>query len=144
MADIVWKDVTDQAPELANPKVAIDAQTVLLAWVNTTLKVSIWGGEDSAKYKLARVYLLAHVATLASTRGTLKAGPVISQSEGGVSQSYANLMTTVGTGAHSTTPYGQLYDLLLGTTGARLPFVPGADAFPDLWLGLGLPRGFVP
>ena len=124
MANVIWQDVVDQAPELANPKVAVAAQTLLLAWANSTLKVSIWGGEDSPKLKLARIYLIAHVATLGSKGGIMTAGPVISQSEGGVSQSYANLMTASSFGV-SGTPYATLYNFLLSTTMAGLPFVAG-------------------
>jgi hypothetical protein len=127
VSQITWADVVDQAPELADPKVSISAQTTLLAWANTTLNVAIWGGEDSAKLKLARVYLIAHVATLATKGGIQTAGPVVSQSEGGVSVSYANLMTSAGSGKMGGTTYGQLYEFLLSTTMAKLPIIAGMN-----------------
>jgi hypothetical protein len=125
MADIVWQDVVDEAKELANPKVAIGAQTVLLAWANGALNVRVWGGEDSAKLKLARALMVAHIATLIGQRGAAIAGPVTSESEGGVSRSYAQISSATRDPNWAATAYGQAYLTILSTTMARLPFVPG-------------------
>jgi hypothetical protein len=111
MAAIIWSDVTDEAPELATGTSA-GAQTLILAIVNGAgLNVSNFGGEASDLTKAARVFLAAHMATLARRRGV--SGAVSSQSEGGVSQSYANLANPR---TLDLTSYGNLLrGLALGT-----------------------------
>ncbi len=130
MTAILWQDVVDHAAELANPKVAIGAQATLLDWANNLFNLRVWGGEESSALKLARIYAVAHVATLIKIGGGgSKAGPVTSESEGGLSRSYA-LITAITSGAGdpnwSATAYGRAYlTLLSGRAGARLPFVAG-------------------
>lgn len=120
MAAILWSHVTDHAPELAG--VAIDAQTDYLALANTFLNVSMLDGEDGPRTKLARIYLAAHFATLDRMRGTSTAGPVVSESRGGLSRSYANLtQMSVASGLFGQTTYGQNYATLVRTSRARFP-----------------------
>lgn len=123
MAAIVWADVTERAPELA--AVGLLAQTDYLAFVNVELNVTMFGGEDAPKLKSARIYLAAHMATLDRQRGSAIAGPVISESRGGLSRSYANmLLPGSGGGLWAQTTYGQLYYALVRTSArARFPTV---------------------
>ena len=103
MADIVWTDVVDFDASMAG--VAAGAQTLILAYVNDeALQPTIFGGEDSWKYKLARIYLAAHLGTMARLQGV--SGPVSSESAGGLSTSYAVAMTRSNLGI---TSYGRAY-----------------------------------
>ncbi len=118
MADITWSDVTNHYASLST--VASGAQDDILAYVNDALSASVFGGEDSATYKLARIYLAAHMGELlrrnAATAGAI--GPVTSKTIGATS-----LSVTYGTGASVgggssvllTTPGGSAYLQLLRT-----------------------------
>lgn len=120
MAIIAWTDVTALAVELSS--VAVSAQTLYLALANDWLNVSMFDGEDGPRTKMARIYIAAHFATLDRLRGLAVAGPVISESRGGLSRSYANLfMTHVTQGLFGTTTYGQNYEGLVRTSRARFP-----------------------
>lgn len=120
MTAITWSDVTNKAAELAD--VAVDAQTDYLALANTFLNVSMLDGEDGPRTKLARIYLAAHFATLDRLRGTSIAGPVVSESRGGLSRSYANLtQMSLASGLFGQTTYGQNYATLVRTSRARWP-----------------------
>jgi hypothetical protein len=117
MSAIVWADVVNHAAELSG--VAAGAQTDILAHVNTTLNVSVFGGEDSPKLKLARIYLAAHIATLQSLGGS--SGEIQSETVGGVSYTYAPGSTTGG--SFESTSYGQQYSALIRNSIARFPAV---------------------
>ena len=64
MAPIAWSDVVGYASQLS--VTSPSAQTLILDYVNITLSVRIFGGEDVPKTKLARVLLACHLATLAT------------------------------------------------------------------------------
>lgn len=113
MAAITWTDVTDVAKELTT--VSVGAQTAILLLVNDFLDVGTWGGEDSQKLKMGRVFLAAHIATLSAKRKG-KAGTVSSEAAGGLSRSYQSLATAT---ALSLTSYGDLYTMLAKSTAAR-------------------------
>lgn len=117
MASIAWSDVTVSAPELSAYPLA--GQADVLAFVNVELDVSLFDGEDSPRLKMARVYLAAHLATMAS-RGSGGAGPVTMEQAGGLMRQYANL--TIRTSLEST-GYGNLYLMILRTSRARWPVV---------------------
>jgi hypothetical protein len=102
MASITWTDVTNHAAELAS--VSAGAQTDILAHVNTALNVTLFGDETSARLKLARIYLAAHLGTMANLGGV--SGPVSSESAGGLAMSYAVAMTRSNLGI---TSYGRAY-----------------------------------
>lgn len=121
MADITWADVTGIAGELT--AVPVSAQTDILAYVNTTLAVAMFGGEDSPKLRMARIYRAAHMATLLTSGGSVTAGPVTSETVGAnsISRSYG-----AGSGSSSdwdSTPYGRQYAMLVRTSSARWPRV---------------------
>lgn len=123
MAAIDWAAVVSIASELAD--VGVPAQDLYLALANTFINVSMFDGEDGPKTKLARIYIAAHFATLDKQRGTTTAGPVISESRGGLSRSYANLtQMSVAAGLFGQTAYGQNYATLVRTSAAaRMPTV---------------------
>lgn len=134
MADITWNDVVKiaPAPELAGSAVPIEAQTEILRFVNReALNVRIFGGEDSSKYKLARVFLAAHFgslqaqATMGGSSGTT--GMITSESEGGLSRSYSQVSDVPGADDTSwgASVYGQKYAAITRTTLSRLPFIAG-------------------
>lgn len=116
MAAIVWTDVTDHATELST--IVVDAQTTILAYVNasTTIEPTLFDGEASARLKLARIFLAAHFATYTPMGASGAAGPVTAETAGRISRSYASGMTSA---ALATTTYGQAFDDILKSSGAR-------------------------
>lgn len=115
MADINWDDVTAIAPELASFDAT--AQDFILEFVNDSFDSRDW---KASALKLARIYLAAHVATISNQGGDLTAGPVISETVGGISRTYANVMTGV---AFSGSTYADMLNLLISQSLARLPKV---------------------
>lgn len=124
MAAIQWTDVVAFAPQLST--VGVAEQNDILAHVNTAHKIDVFGGEDAQRLRMARIFLAAHIATLNSYGGTVLAGPVISETAGDISRSYAlaNAYITDGEkNAWSATSYGQMYAMLIRTSAARMPKV---------------------
>jgi Protein of unknown function (DUF4054) len=104
MSAIAWSDVaaaTDNDPIIT--AFASGGQTLILAVVNKALNVSLYDGEDGDITKLARCFLAAHMAASAKLGVT---GAVTSESEGGISRSYA---VPTGKSAYFTTSYGRLF-----------------------------------
>lgn len=109
MASILWADVTAWAPTLSTVHATVQADAVALA--NAAFDPDAWadGGEASLALRMARILYAAHLATTAKTASGA-AGPVTSQSVGGISKSYGTLPSTSELG---TTAYGrQLVSLL--------------------------------
>lgn len=89
MADITWNHVLDHYPELST--IDVDAQVDILAIVNTEmLNPTMFGGENARTYKLARIYLAAHICAMELMGADGAQGPVTSESAGGLSRSYAS------------------------------------------------------
>jgi hypothetical protein len=117
--DITWDDVIVIASELAD--VAEGAQDIILAYVNGALSVSMF---KPAALKLARIYLAAHIATVTAEDGDGAAiGPVISESVGGISRTYAAISAVTRGDGFDATSYGQTFGFLVRTSRARLPRV---------------------
>lgn len=135
---IVWDDITGVPPSqgIAPELVAFSdaaARAVILELVNTTgLDVANFDGEAGPKTKLARILLAAHFATIFRRRGL--GGAVGSQSEGGLSESYSQIIASPT--LLDTTSYGQAFHLLCMGTPARAGFVlnfePGGSPGGDL------------
>ena len=125
MAAITWADViATPAPELSTVPVA--AQDSILAYVNGLFALDLWGGEGSVELDRARRYMAAHFGTfeLPGSGGGGAAGPVISESAGGLSRAYANLFSSGGDQLLGTTTYGRMYQLLVRqNTRLRGPFI---------------------
>lgn len=121
MAAILWSDVTDLSAALSTT--SLGAQTMILNYVNQTLSVRIFGGEDTPKTKLARALLAAHLATLA----TPVAGVLTGQSEGGLTQNYTIPPIPIGFDPFWTrSGFGlSYYNMLISSPLARMPIVSG-------------------
>ena len=128
MAAITWAHVVAHASALAT--VNADQQADLLAFVNAHVNAGAFGGEDAYRTKLARVYLAAHLASLpgagVASGGAHAAGPVTSESTGGVSRSYAAAASSAGAGGGTwgETIWGRRYLALLNGSRAAWPRVP--------------------
>jgi hypothetical protein len=115
VADITWTHVTNHYASLVAPAVGTDAQTDILAYVNDeALDASVFGGEDATTYKLARIYLAAHMGELLR-RNAATAGAVGAATSKTITAT--ELSVTYGTGANAgggtnvllTTPGGTAY-----------------------------------
>ncbi len=120
MAAVTWADVVAKVPAPELESLVEDAQDDILAYVHETLNVRKLGGEKSARLRRARLLLAAHIGTLCKRGAVPIAGPVIAESRGGLSRSYA-LITTAASGPFGATTYGQAYEALIRTSAARLP-----------------------
>ena len=121
MAAIIWNDVTSYPGASGLSTVSVPAQTAILAYVNGVLDVSLFpDAEDGATTKLLRILMAAHMASAGAVAGHGAAGPVVSESVGGIARSYANLATAAS--LLSSTVYGQSFDMILNGTAARVGF----------------------
>lgn len=121
MAAILWSDVEALAPSLES--VTYEAQAMVLAVVNSCLNVSMWGGEDAPKLKLARVYLACHMVQAAVQGEAGTAGPVTHEMVDRLSTSYAQPGGGMSFDSLDSTAFGKMYRLLARTTKARSPVV---------------------
>lgn len=121
LVDIEKEDVLDFAAELST--VEDNAWDRILPWVNELDMSGL--GETDESTTLARIYLAAHIATFAKPgSSSTAAGPVTSESVGGVRRSYANtLVAATSTAGLSRTRYGQMYSDLLGMSLANGPLL---------------------
>ncbi len=122
--DIIRADVLDFAPELATgTRATTDGAWVrILAYVNAIDMTGLFENEQDTQ--LARVYLAAHVAKVTSAASGTTAGPVTSESVGGVRRAYANTFSAAAAeGTLGTTRYGQMYREILGRSLASGPFL---------------------
>lgn len=118
MADIVWDDVTNVAKDLAGVPAAF--QTLAVNYANEAVNPDAFGGEGSTTLTLARSYFAAHYAALWLRGAFGKAGLVSSQSEGGISQSFAAMTPT---SPLSRTNYGDTFLAMAKRAPASVGFV---------------------
>lgn len=123
MAALVWDQVVAIAPELATLNAT--AQGLILGFVDDELDPGAFGGEDAPKYLMARIFLAAHLGRTSQLGGNAVAGPVISESAGGLSRSYANLFSAgQSSGLWVGTTYADMFNaLLMSSPQARLPML---------------------
>lgn len=115
---ITWNDVVAHEPDLAGTVVSPAAQMDILDHVNNSLAVNEFGGDDDPRLRLARIYLAAHMGTVVVSGSR---GPVISQTVGPISQSFA--AATAGEDSmYSSTSWGRMYLQIVRTSVARIPF----------------------
>lgn len=119
MAVIVKADVLAFAPELSTLTDAAWAD--VLAYVNT-FDIS-HTGEDAQTVRMARIFFAAHMGTMDKRASSSSAGPVTSESAGGVRRSYGLLASFSGANSLSSTRYGQLYADLLSMSLANGPML---------------------
>lgn len=121
MAAITWTNVVQDlpAPELAAFATSYpEAVTAILATVHEVLSAAALGGENSQRLRRARELLAAHMATV-TPGGSVAVGPIIAETEGRVSRTYAQIFAS---GDFGTSSYGQEFMRLVRTSpGARLP-----------------------
>ena len=111
MADITKDDVLLIAPELSG--VSDATWTALIDDAYLQLNADVWG----ARLSLAAKYLVAHLATLSSRRGS----PLVSsQTVGPVSVSYAVGTPTDGSSEYDSTPYGREFRRLMRAVAPRM------------------------
>lgn len=121
MAAIAWSDVTGMFPaDTTLAAIPAAAQTAILAYVNEDLSASYFGGEASAKLKLARIYWAAHMAVSGGLGGEASSGPVTSREEGGVRETYAVSGAGIPSSSNRTTSYGRLFDELVRSSPYRV------------------------
>lgn len=121
MDDVTKADVTEFASELAGSAVSDGAWVRILAYVNEHELQQT--GETEGTAALARIYLAAHIAKVGALGVSTAAGPVTSESAGGIRRAYANLSTATSLSSLKTTRYGQLYLDLLSSSLASGPFL---------------------
>lgn len=120
MAAILWSDVTDAFPDdSALAAVPPDLQNEFLKLVNEELSAAFFGGVDSARFRLARIYFAAHLASGGGAAGGgVAAGPIIEEEEGGVRVRYAVDNATSGS-ANQSTSYGRTFDQFVRMSSKR-------------------------
>ncbi len=109
---ILKADVLAMAPGLSTLPDA--AWFTILAFVNTFTGLTC----DKPLRRMALTLLAAHFGTLLASAGSsgggTVAGPVISESAGGLKRTYANTAATSNTSSMSETPFGRQYLFVLG------------------------------
>jgi hypothetical protein len=121
MAAITWADVTAHASDLTS--LALGAQTDVLGYVNEAVDPDKFGGEAAHRYKLARIYLAAHLGTVSLKRGTPAGGPLISETVGEITRMYG-FSSEAAPDAIASTGWGREYLALVRRTAtSRGPLV---------------------
>ncbi len=113
---VTWAGVVIVAPELST--IALGTQTAILAQVALQMDAEAWGD----RLDLGATYLAAHLATRTLGGGTATSGPVVSESVGQVSRSYAAPSSIQGSALGSTS-YGQEFMRLSSLNLSRIGMV---------------------
>lgn len=124
MTPIVKQDVINAASDVATG-VSDELWVDVLNYVNQFTLSCVDSDYDR---RLARIYLAAHILSYgkqaASEGSSGKAGPVISESVGGVRRSYGFVATASAALSNTqATKYGKTYDLIIGASGAAGPML---------------------
>jgi hypothetical protein len=121
VAAIAWSDVTGFASGLT--AVGAGARTDILNWVNNEgLSAANFGGEDSYRYRLARIYLAAHLGELALPQTASDAVASKTVSRDSLSVTYASATTP---DLLIATQWGGLLKDLIEASPAAVGFVTG-------------------
>ncbi len=124
MADILRVHVLAFAPELTT--ISDQAWADILTYVNTMSDVAFDG--DTWMYRMARIFLAAHIGTVTSraANGGIVGviGSVVMEAAGGLRRSYgAATSSTTDSSTLGQTSYGIQYMVLLRSSGAAGPFL---------------------
>lgn len=119
---ICWSDIVDGAPAPGLASLNVVAQDEILADVAENLNPAMLGGESSARYRRAFIYLAAHFGQLAIEAGRGVAGPVQSMSADGLSKSFA-VWGSTDPSMLARTAWGQAYLAIIRSGPARLGLV---------------------
>ncbi len=117
MADITWDDVVNHASELGS--VDEDAQDDILDYVNRNVATDLF---TASQLKLAKIYLAAHLGTVAKSKGSTSTGAVTSETAGRLTRSYS--VVASATSDLDGSSYGKQYSAMVKRSAARVPFVP--------------------
>jgi hypothetical protein len=128
VANVVWADVEALQSNLSTVSVA--AQMIFLAHVNEDLNPTAFGGEDTARYHLARCCLAAHLGELERRKGA-GGGPVQSKTIGSssITIAYAASMSSSDDVLRATT-WGSMYADMLMASPLRLGLTSGPASWP--------------
>lgn len=127
MAAISWGNVTAVFGTTVLGGVDAGHQTDILALVNDEMPNSAeFGGDDSTKYRLARIYLAGHLG-LSTSSSAARSGAVRSKTiaKESLTVSYGELLSVDSLKA---TEPGRLYLGLLRTSPARCGYVAGIES----------------
>ncbi len=117
MPIIVKADVVNFATELASTSIGDGMWADVLAYVN---QVNLSSLDSAIDIRMARIFLAAHVASVtrrSAAGGYEAAGPVTSESVGGVRRSYALVSGAAeGQTGLSESRYGRMFSQILGST----------------------------
>lgn len=113
---ITWDQVEALDSNLSG--VSVEAQDSILAYVNSILDVDVFDGASGPMTTLAEIYLAAHHGTIV-VRGDERAGPVVSESVGGLSRTYAVFSPAGSDPLLDTTPWGKAFRALVRQSAAR-------------------------
>ncbi len=123
MPAVLWQDVEALQPNLSTVSAA--AQMIILAHVNEDLNATAFGGEDTARYHLARCYLAAHLGELERRRGT-SAGPVQSKTIGASSITLAYAVARSSSDdVLRMTSWGSMFAEMLAASPLRIGITTG-------------------
>lgn len=121
MSAIDWDDVLEIAPD-ATATAALTAcpsplRTHILAHVNGYgVDPDVFDGEDGEETGRARRYMAAHMSTILTSGAggaSAVAGPIISETEGSISRSYADHIAASGASSElDRTAYGSIFKMM--------------------------------
>ena len=116
---ILRTDVLAIAPELTT--LSDQGWVDILAFANAMSSVGF--DNDPTSYRLAKIFLCAHYATISQRAISGAAGPVVREAAGGLQRSYGQATTNSGTSDLGQTMYGQQYLSILRTSAPHGPFL---------------------
>ena len=114
---VTWGDILALNPDACNINTPV--QNLILNYVNNCLDVT---GFDKLSLKLARLYLAAHHVHMGLASGAFVRGPVTSLSAGGISKSYASVVTASDSSLDESS-HGRAYRYLVRTSAHRAPCI---------------------
>lgn len=126
MTAILWSDVVAVSSPLSATVLSLQTDILELVNVGFAGLPEVFDGEDGIKTRMARIYIACHFASLPGAGEQRAGGPVVSESRGGLSRSYANLSSMAhGNNTWSDTQWGRRYLQLRNGSKARWPRVAG-------------------
>jgi hypothetical protein len=112
---LTWADVVKIAPDLST--LSAEQQTAVLADVDAQLNEAAFS--TAARYTLACKYLAAHLGVLVKRGADETPGPLVSESVGTVSRTYA-IGEAMSDAALGSTSYGVQYQGVVRQTAGRI------------------------
>jgi hypothetical protein len=120
MSAVTWQMVSGMVPELAQITDVL-VQALIMDFANTALDPVAFGGENSPRLRLARVFFAGHFATGGPLGDGSGSGPVTSETLGSLTRQYG--MPYLEWGMFGTTEYGRKFLAIVQGSAVRGPFV---------------------